>query len=113
MPVEEKLAKAISSAIIADVANPKVQKAIDDLILLHDDPKEALARIVLRDIYRGMRGERGPALFPSLRKLVKTQALINRLHIRADSLLTAEEALVPEGEMGQIDWGEIVGAVVT
>lgn len=70
-----KLARAVSSAAAADViASPSIQKAVREGRV----SRQGLRSIMMRDLENEARGVKGPALFPHLRSVMRTQMNVER-----------------------------------
>jgi hypothetical protein len=86
------LAEATASAAVADTLRiPELWKSINRGELT----KGRLADMILDDLAREARGDKGPALFPNMRALLRTQMNVEELKLR--------------GGMGQ--WAELAAAV--
>jgi hypothetical protein len=106
MTIEEQLAKAMSTAMVADLqSSPALRKAIDDIVshsgsLL--EAKRAAENILRRDLERAVAGT-GPALFPAVGRLVKSQLEVSARQQHARSV----------AGMGDFDWGALIGTAIT
>ena len=76
----ERFAEAATAAFLSDVARaPGIDRAIRQKGLRGPQ----LVAIMMRDVARGVRGEPGPALFPNVRALYRTQMNVEEDKLRA------------------------------
>lgn len=82
-------AQALAAAFASDISTPAIAAAIQKGGLT----RRQFTRIVNRDVARGLTGERGPALFPSVRAFVRQLVDIDAIKRSGQTAATLEADL--------------------